>query len=476
MKAAALLLALSLAACTSGTAPEAPASPPAAAASPPAAAPTPRAVSPDPDPASRTRTPLVLAVHPTRPPLDIPLRTARAVVAGSVRDWRELGARPGPLRRIAAGTAPRTAVAAVARDPAALAVVPASAVGPGVRAVSVGGRNPLAAPEAYPLTTPGPAPEPVLRMTVVGDLMLARRVGHAMSAAGDFAAPLRPTAKRLGATDITVGNLESTLSRAGAPRQGSDSFGADPRVLTGLRLAGFDVLSLANNHTGDYGAQALVETVRRVRAASIAPLGAGEDSAEARRPVVLERGGVRFGFLAFNAIGETPAARSGSPGAVQLRMPPRTGPLHRGDLSAMTRAIRALRPRVDVLTVLPHWGTQYTTRIVPDQRTVARALVDAGADLVLGGHPHVVQGVELHRGGLIAYSLGNYVFDMDFSQPTREGVIVELTFWGGVLKAAEFVPVRIDGRFAPRVLPAGAGQPVLRRMWAASGLPFRAAS
>jgi len=363
-------------------------------------------------------------------------------------------------------------VAAVARDPAALAVVPASAVGPGVRAVRVGGRDPLTAPEAYPLTTPGPPPGPVVRMAVVGDLMLARRVGGAMSAAGDFAAPLRPTAARLGAADITVGNLESTLSRAGAPRQGNDSFGADPRVLTGLRLAGFDAVSLANNHTGDYGPAALVETVRRVRAAKIAPLGAGRDAGEARRPVVLERDGIRFGFLAFNAIGETPAAAGDRPGAVQLRMQPRTGPLNRGDLSAMTRAIRTLRPQVDVLTVLPHWGTQYTSRIVPDQRTVARALVDAGADLVVGGHPHVVQGAEIHRGGLIAYSLGNYVFDMDFSQPTREGVILELTFWGGVLKAADFVPVQIDGRFAPRVLSQGAGQPILRRIWAASGRPF----
>jgi poly-gamma-glutamate capsule biosynthesis protein CapA/YwtB (metallophosphatase superfamily) len=243
-------------------------------------------------------------------------------------------------------------------------------------------------------------------------------------------------------------------------------------VLTGLRLAGFDAVSLANNHTGDYGPTALVETVRRVREAKIAPLGAGRDTGEARRPEVLERDGIRFGFLAFNAIGETPAAAGDRPGAVQLRMQPRTGPLNRGDLSAMARAIRTLRPQVDVLTVLPHWGTQYTSRIVPDQRTVARALIDAGADLVVGGHPHVVQGAEIHHGGLIAYSLGNYVFDMDFSQPTREGVILELTFWGGVLKAADFVPVKIDGRFAPRVLSPSAGRPILRRIWAASGQPF----
>jgi poly-gamma-glutamate capsule biosynthesis protein CapA/YwtB (metallophosphatase superfamily) len=410
--------------------------------------------------------PLVLAAHPTRPPLDISLKAARAVVAGSVRDWRQLGAPAGPLRRL---DGPR-ALATVARDPTALAVVPAEAVGPHVRVLSVGGRNPLTEPDAYPLRTAGPSPGHVVRMSVVGDIMLARRVERAMN--GDFAAPLRPTAARLAAADLTVGNLESTLSRAGAPRQGNDSFGADPRVLTGLRLAGFDVLSLANNHTGDYGPQALVATVRRVRGAGIEPLGAGANAAEARRPVVVERRGVRFGFLAFNAIGETPAAGSGRPGAVSMRMQPRTGPLNRADLAALTRTVRTLRPQVDVLTVLPHWGTQYTTRLVADQRTVARALVAAGADLVLGSHPHVVQGAEVYRGGLVAYSLGNYVFDMDFSQPTREGVILELTFWGGTLKAAQFVPVRIDAGFAPRVLSARAGEPILRRIWAASGAPF----
>jgi poly-gamma-glutamate capsule biosynthesis protein CapA/YwtB (metallophosphatase superfamily) len=410
--------------------------------------------------------PLVLAAHPTRPPLDISLKAARAVVAGSVRDWRQLGAPAGPLRRL---DGPR-ALATVARDPTALAVVPAEAVGPHVRVLSVGGRNPLTEPDAYPLRTAGPSPGPVVRMSVVGDIMLARRVERAMN--GDFAAPLRPTAARLAAADLTVGNLESTLSRAGAPRQGNDSFGADPRVLTGLRLAGFDVLSLANNHTGDYGPQALVATVRRVRGAGIEPLGAGADAAEARRPVIVERRGVRFGFLAFNAIGETPAAGSGRPGAVSVRMQPRTGPLNRADLAALTGTVRTLRPQVDVLTVLPHWGTQYTTRLVADQRTVARALVAAGADLVLGSHPHVVQGAEVYRGGLVAYSLGNYVFDMDFSQPTREGVILELTFWGGTLKAAQFVPVRIDAGFAPRVLSARAGEPILRRIWAASGAPF----
>jgi poly-gamma-glutamate synthesis protein (capsule biosynthesis protein) len=341
--------------------------------------------------------------------------------------------------------------------------------------VLVDGIHPLRDPAAYPLTTPDDAAPTVTTATVVGDVMLARRVGARMTAAGDFAAALRPTAARLSSADLTVGNLESTLSRLGAPRQGGDSFGADPRVRRGLRLAGFDVLSLANNHTGDFGSGALIDTVDRVAAARIAPVGAGRNLDRARRPAVVERNGIKFGFLAFNAIGETPAAGRDNPGAARIRMPPRTGPLNEADLRAMRSAVRRLDASVDVVLVLPHWGGQYTNRPEPAQRRVARALIDAGADLIVGGHPHWVQGVELYRDRLIAHSLGNYVFDMDFSRQTREGVILELTFWGSELKAAEFVPVVIGSDFAPRMVTGRTAEPILRRIWQTSGRPFSVA-
>ncbi len=363
-------------------------------------------------------------------------------------------------------------LAAISRDGTVMGAVPASAVTPRVRVVLVDGVHPLRDPTSYPLTTPDDAAPAVTTATVVGDIMLARRVGARMAAAGDFAAALRPTAARLASADLTVGNLESTLSRLGAPRQGGDSFGADPRVRRGLRLAGFDVLSLANNHTGDYGPASLVETVRRVRAAGIVPVGAGADLAEAREPAVVERNGVSFGVVAFDAIGETPAARAARPGAFRLRMQPRTGPLVPADLERVLDTVRELRSRVDVVMVLPHWGTQYTTRTVADQRRVGRALVDAGADIVVGGHPHWVQGVELRRGAPIAYSLGNFVFDMDFSRQTQEGAFLELVFWGSELKAAEFVPVRIGADFAPRVATGREGQAILERIWDASGRPL----
>ncbi len=313
----------------------------------------------------------------------------------------------------------------------ALPVVVAVLVG--LAACTEGGPSAAPATTAPALTqTPTPEPARVATLAIVGDLMLGRRVGEAI--ADDPAAPLRPTAKRLSAADLTIGTFEATLSRLGRPTQGDDSFSADPAVLEGLKLAGFDLFSLANNHVGDFGDRSLLDTVRRLRAAGFATVGAGADAAEARAPAVLEANGLRIGVLAFNAIGETPRAGPSRPGAVTLAMQPRLGNLNDGDLTAMTDAIRDLDADTDAVLVLPHWGDQYTPVAVPDQRRVARALVGAGADLVVGSHPHVVQGADSAPGpdgpGFIAYSLGNYVFDMDFSVPTQQGAILELDLGG----------------------------------------------
>ena len=225
-----------------------------------------------------------------------------------------------------------------------------------------------------------------------------------------------------------------------------------------LRRAGFDALSLANNHTGDFGPVALVETVDALADSPIAGFSAGATLRDASRPVILEAGGTRFAFVGFNAIGETPAATDDSPGALSVRMPPRTGPLVPADLDRVTRIIERAGRQADAVVVLPHWGTQYTHAPEPIQREVARALVDAGADLVVGGHPHWVQGIDAVDGVPVLHSLGNFVFDMYWEHADARRVSSSrATWWGDELKAIRLVPYAMEtSDYAPRPVTGGA--------------------
>jgi poly-gamma-glutamate capsule biosynthesis protein CapA/YwtB (metallophosphatase superfamily) len=435
----ALVTALALAACDQSAPPGAD---PSTDPSRPSSAPAATSAVPQP-----VDDPLVVVGHATRPQLDL--------TAAEVADH---------LARAGDGDVVTT-VAEVESDPGAVGVVPLGEVGPTVVVATVDGVDPVR-------DAPG-----ATRLTVVGDLMLVRGVTDAATA-------LRPMRRLLRAADLTVGNLESTLSLRGEPTQGGDSFGGTPELLGPLRSAGFDALSLANNHAGDYGRTALLDTVRTLRRSPVTPFGAGRDVGVAAGPAVLEADGTTFAFLGFNAIGETPAAAPGSAGALSVRMPPRTGPLVPADLARVTRAVRRAERTADVVVVLPHWGTQYVHEPEPVQRRVSRALVRAGADLVVGGHPHWVQGVDSVDNGASAvpvlHSLGNFVFDMGpprFTEEAREGVVLEATFWGAELKAVRLVPYRMDPEaFAPRVLRGRDARAVLADVWGTSTGPYAAGS
>jgi poly-gamma-glutamate synthesis protein (capsule biosynthesis protein) len=385
---------------------------------------------------------LAIVGHATRPQLDLSAKDARRILAGRLTTYQGL--------RVVSG------LAAVERNPDAIAVVPLERVGPTVVAARVAGVDPVRdAPEA-------------IDVMVTGDLMLVRDVP-------DAAAALRPMSRVLAGADLTVGNLEMTLSTNGEPTiqdPVTDSFGGTPALLKPLRRAGFDALSQANNHAGDYGPVALAETVERMSASPIQPFGAGASLAEASRPAYLEVDGTRFAFVGFNAIGETPQAFPGELGALSVRMPPRTGAsLNQGDIDHVAGVIRRAEKQADVVIVLPHWGDQYTHTPEPIQRTVSQRLVAAGADLVVGGHPHWVQGMDVVDGVPVIHSLGNFVFDMDSpDEEVREGVVMETTWWGKELKAFRLVPYRMEiGEYAPRAVD-GAG--ILADVWSTSTGPY----
>lgn len=428
--------------------------------------------------------PIALVTHLSRGATEVTEQQARGLLTGRLNDWTALGDEAGPLRIITAGVSeaseflptaadPAAAVSAAADDPGTLAIVPATAVTPRVRALEVDGISPVGSPADYPLTTRAVAPAgAMLKTLIVGDIMLGRRVGQALDRLDDPSAPFRPLAERLAAADITVGNLESTLSTSGAPTQGGDSFAADPEVLAGLELAGFDVLSVANNHIGDFGARAIGETIAELRGGGFIPVGGGTNLARARRPAIVERTGLRIGFIATDSIGETPAATADRPGTNRVNAPPRTGPLDRRALARVSADIRALDARVDLVVVLPHWGTQYTHAPERSQRTMAKAFADAGADLVVGGHPHWVQGWETIGDTTVIHSLGNFIFDMDFMAKTQVGIAVEVTSWGGRVLAVEPIPYAIGADFVPRPVQGRAAEQILDQVRSTSRPPY----
>lgn len=459
-----LVVTAALVSCSAGSDPSGSAAGPDP--SPPGATPSATAEpTGEPSVAPTTTQPLVLVAHHSRGEIRIPAAVLRRVEADRIDSWTRLDGTDDRLRRV-------DSIAGVTRDRAAVAVVPASEVRPWVRAAVVAGVDPLRRPAAYPLRTDGPEPGRVTTLTVVGDIMLDRGVAAA-APPGDPVAALRPMRRALAGADLTVANLESTLSENGEPQQDppGDSFAADPSVLPLLAELGIDAVSLANNHTGDYGTRALLETVAEFRGSGVRMFGAGRDLAA--RPLVVRRNGVSFGFVGFNAIGETLRASDSQPGALSVRMPPRTGPLNREDLRRVLGIVEDLEARVDVVIVLPHWGDQYTHVAEPIQSYVAGRLAAAGADLVAGGHPHWVQGLERAGDAVVAHSLGNYVFDMDFMEQTMEGVTLNATFWGDRLMGVELMPYRMDATFAPRPAEGALADNILDDVWTNSYGPFR---
>jgi poly-gamma-glutamate synthesis protein (capsule biosynthesis protein) len=287
-----------------------------------------------------------------------------------------------------------------------------------------------------------PAPQPRERtLLFVGDVMLSRAVGARMQSEGDWTFPFTEIGETLATADLTFGNLECPVSDVGRNRHHLYSFRADPRAVEGLNFAGFDVLSVANNHMYDWGPDALLDTVRRLREAGIHTVGAGANDLEAHYPVLVDLGGLRIAFLAYvNIDPKEAAAAPDRPGVAWL------------EPERVLADIRFARPLADLVVVGLHWGVEYATRPGRDQIELAHQMIDAGADLVVGGHPHVVQPMEEYQGRWIAYSLGNFVFDQK-DPATRRAVMLKVTTRGKQIDEVTATPIQIDRSFRAVLAP-----------------------
>jgi poly-gamma-glutamate synthesis protein (capsule biosynthesis protein) len=274
--------------------------------------------------------------------------------------------------------------------------------------------------------------------------MLARSLGRALSA-NPADSPFAAVRELLRGADLAVGNLECAIGTAGEPQPKAYTFRAPPAAAPALADAGFDLLSLANNHTLDYGAPTLSETIQLLDAQGLLHAGAGANAAAARRPVIAEAGGLRLAFLAYANV---PVERGGFVTAGWTAGADTPG-LAWAVPEQITADVAAAGPQADHVIVLLHSGYEGSEQPNDTQRASAHAAIDAGATLVIGAHPHVLQGIERYKGGLIAYSLGNFVFD-GFDGAGAESAILTLTL----------TRAGIDGyRWTPVVLRAGRPQP-----------------
>lgn len=279
-----------------------------------------------------------------------------------------------------------------------------------------------------------------------GDVMVARSVAEKISGVGngDPRFPFWFIASTTRSADVAFVNSEGTISNRGKNQGSAYSFRANPSVMEGFTFAGFDIVSLANNHIWDWGGDALKDTASNFKGVGIKTVGAGGDSVSANEPAIVSVRGIKIGFLGYTTLyPKSLEAGDDRPGISSFSM----------DLAS--RAIRDLKEKVDVVVVSMHWGDEYKTSSNGEQKRMARALVDAGADLVIGHHPHVTEEVEMYRSpltgkeSLIAYSLGNLVFDQYFSKETMESFLLEVKLDKHRILSVERIPVRLNENFQP---------------------------
>ena len=279
-----------------------------------------------------------------------------------------------------------------------------------------------------------------VRLVFVGDIMLDDGPGRLIARGGD---PLAPFARELADADYTIGNLECPIASVGKAMESKIfAFRADPRVVD--RLKGrFDALAVANNHSGDYGKAAFLETLAQLDRAGIPYFGGGRDLSAAHAPLWIEKNGLRIALLAYNEY--KPRAFEAGPDWPGIAW---------SEDSQVMSDIRAARAAgADLVIPFMHWGWEREPAPTERQRQLARRMIDAGADLVVGGHPHVTQGAEYYRGKLVVYSLGNFVFDGFDAPAEKRGWLLRLTVDRSGLLSWETVVAQMDADGTPQPQP-----------------------
>ena len=427
-----------------------------------------------------------------------------SVPSGSLGVAEDLIDRPG-LRPFDTAEA---VVDHVSRTPGALGLLPWDEVEPMVKALAVDGKSILepgaSDPSNYPLRPEegaGPDLEKLRRVVIGGDIVLDRGqnytviqqgMGLDFPMSGGYAAitgrTLEPnpysetgtvhqfTAVRTGqagavreylsGADLTLANFENPVVESAVYHPEEATFTGDPRLMPILEQAGIDGVTLGNNHVLDAGTSGLEETLGHLDRAGIERAGAGMDLAQAREPMIFDLGATRVGVLSHLSI-------PGYEWAWATEMTPGTAPLVE---NVLREDVERLRPKVDLVVVMPHWGMEYLAEPERNQVELAHAAVDAGADLVVGGHAHWAKGIEVYDGKPVFYGTGNFLFDQSWSEETSTGIFADVIMYEDRVVQARPVPFIILDRSQPNFLVRDKlGEKALNTIFSASlGSEFEA--
>lgn len=371
------------------------------------------------------------------------------------------------------------AEAILANDHSLIRVVPWSAMTPDNKAMRVDGRHPtdpdypyrerwsLVAAPGYeeaaaalaPLLSDTLAPLPTIRIAAVGDINYDRSPAYIIQTTGDLAYPLSRVTHIFEAADYTIANLETALGDVGEPAAKRYPFRSPPETAESLAIGGVDLVSLANNHAMDYGAEALLQGIDLLHAAGVATVGGGADESASHAPHIAEINGLKVAFLGYvnvtveaitNFDTQSWSATADAPG------------LAWGDPARVSEDVAAIRPEVDLVVVILHSGYEYIEEPSEAQVAAARAAIDAGADLVVGHHAHILQGIHRYNDGVIAYGLGNFLFNID--GPPETAILNVWLDQNGV-RQLELLPAIIQEHGQPRLAEPEEARPILSRVY-----------
>lgn len=284
--------------------------------------------------------------------------------------------------------------------------------------------------------------ETVYRVTVVGDIMLDRGVKTRVKQnSGDYNFPFQFMKSHFSDSDYVFANLEGSVSSVGADTGKPFSFRFEPAVAPAIAAAGIDLVSLANNHILDWGRDSLCATTTHLEKVNVAFVGAGCNNDQAEKSTLVTLGNTKIAFLAYTEFYQGAHATATAPGLSEYSM------------TKIGEKIKALKEneKVDLVFVSMHWGDEYKPRANNYQVTTGYKLIEMGADLVIGHHPHVKQEIERYKNGWIIYSLGNFIFDQSWSKETMEGLMVDISIQNKKIISLEPIDLLINKDFQPTI-------------------------